>query len=117
MLATRKKWQALNSIWIGAMQRDETRIPCEDIPAAKRLQNNLYAARRRANQKRHQNLEVARAGEDLSITREGTELIIYRRTLPNFIEEATGKIDETSGKLITPDESFAKLEKLLGGGN
>lgn len=115
MLATRKKWQALNSIWIGAMQRDATEIACEDEAAAKRLQNNLYAARRRARHPRNLNPEVNQATGELSITRKESTLIIYRRQLPNFIEQASGTVDETSGKLVTPDESFAKLEKLLGG--
>lgn len=115
MLATRRKWQALNAIWISARARDETEIPCEDEAAAKRLQNSLYAARRRARNPRHLNQEVNQATEELSITRKESTIIIYRRMLPNYIEEASGSIDEDSGKLITPDESFAKLEKLLGG--
>lgn len=115
MLISRKKWQALNSIWIGALARDTTEIPCEDEAAAKRLQNNLYAARRRARQPRNLNPEVNQATEELSITRKEATIIIYRRQLPNFIEQVSGSIDQESGKLITPDESFAKLEKLLGG--
>lgn len=121
MLASRKKWKALYSTWIAALARDETRIPCETEQAAKRLQNNLYAAKRRAANPRHLQQEVLDAGSELSITRERATLIIYKRYISSEILAATGAATTTSEEgvatITTPDESFSRLEQLLRGGS
>ena len=114
MLEARKKWQMIATLWLKAEGVESLMIPCESAWHAMQLRRNLYAAIRRARKTRFFNQQLLDIAAQYSVTIKESNVIIYKRTLPDYIEESAGEVN-AQGTIVSSDESFAKLAKLLEG--
>lgn len=109
-MKTIRKYQVLKECWMKAKEQGSFEIPCTSPEEAYRIRGELYRAVRRAKKERTRDRELAEAGDELSISYQGTTLCIYRRAEGPLIQRVEEVLEESSIAA-----SISRLESLLSG--